>query len=110
MVFPFADKGTLQEWIRKEKPLQKEKLRISKDIVSALRYLEGIRIIHRDLAARNVLVKEQHVIISDLGMSRKNNKDFYKSTAKKYHCDGLHLSRCSTANILINLMSGALVS
>jgi len=82
MILEFAEKGSLEEWIRKKKLSQQEKLQITKELIFAMRYLEGVEVIHRDLAARNILVnKAEQVMISDLGMSRK--MDYYRSTGKE---------------------------
>jgi len=46
-------------------------LKMIKQIVSGMRYLENCKILHRDLSARNILVAEGNKLkISDLGMSR----------------------------------------
>jgi len=82
MVLAFAEKGSLLEFLHQNKFGLDVQLQMIGQIIKALRYLQEKKIIHRDIAARNILVDEaEHMIISDLGMSR--TEDYYASSDTK---------------------------
>ncbi|CAD5206399.1 unnamed protein product [Bursaphelenchus okinawaensis] len=55
-----------------------------KQVASALCYLHSKQFVHRDIAARNVLVANNCCVkLSDFGMSRLVEEDFYKSSCTK---------------------------
>ena len=52
------------------------------NICEGMIYLSEKGIIHRDLAARNILVaSEEQVKISDFGLARLTEKDYYMQTS-----------------------------
>lgn len=63
----------------------------AKQTAAGMSYLEQMKIIHRDLAARNLLVTDHNndnedkylVKISDFGLGRVLEKEYYNSKSKK---------------------------
>ena len=65
--------GNLQSYIAQFHPLpERVIMRISKDVITALKYLHSQNIVHRDLKSANVLIAAENraVKISDFGLSR----------------------------------------
>jgi len=82
----FLPKGSLDTILRKEKEsiTYTDLLVISKHIAAGMQYLEERSIVHRDLALRNLLVGSRdqdkyHVKVSDFGLSRSMQHDYYKT-------------------------------
>ena len=65
--------GNLQSYITQFYPLpERVIMRISKDVITALKYLHSQNIIHRDLKSANILISAENraVKISDFGLSK----------------------------------------
>jgi len=84
IVTEFMARGSLLSLLRVSNELPMTRLvQMSIDICSGMRYLESQKIIHRDLSARNVLVDDHdNVKISDFGMSRVSQAEYYQVTSK----------------------------
>jgi serine/threonine protein kinase len=82
----YLSKGSLDKVLIIEKDLLKieDLITFSKHTAAGMQYLEENKIVHRDLALRNLLVapgtNEKYIIkISDFGLSRIMEKDYYKT-------------------------------
>jgi tyrosine-protein kinase Tec len=90
LVTEFITKGSLRSVLNSESTLTVDDLIwMAKDVAAGMLYLSQVNIIHRDLAARNLLVaastdpaKKYLVKISDLGMGKSMEEDYYSSNEK----------------------------
>eukprot|EP00041_Stephanoeca_diplocostata_P020112 m.442865 g.442865 ORF g.442865 m.442865 type:complete len:678 (-) comp21478_c0_seq1:26-2059(-) len=80
-------------------------LDIITQIAKGMEYLTAHGVLHRDLAARNVLVKSlSNVKISDFGLSRTTDHDYYQATnlgkwpIKWYALESIYFKRFSEAS------------
>ncbi|KAI6229039.1 hypothetical protein M3Y99_01163000 [Aphelenchoides fujianensis] len=86
VVLELAPLGELRQYLRRERETLEfsTQLLFARQIASAVGYLHARQHVHRDIAARNVLVSSpQCVKISDFGMSRLLEGDFYTSSNTK---------------------------
>jgi serine/threonine protein kinase len=81
IVTEFAEKGSLDNYLRDNQISMKTKVHFAKQIAEGMANLNGF--VHRDLAARNILVMQDGTLkIGDFGLSRQLNldKEEYVST------------------------------
>lgn len=65
------EKGNLQDFLEKEKPNMQVKLRIAREVASAISYLHSLEIIHRDIKLLNILLDDSTTsYLCDLGCAR----------------------------------------
>ncbi|CAD5209147.1 unnamed protein product [Bursaphelenchus xylophilus] len=86
VVMEMMQLGELRQYLKREKNrlTTATQLLFCKQIASALCYLHSKQFVHRDIAARNVLVANHRCVkLSDFGMSRLVEEDFYKSSCTK---------------------------
>ncbi|KAG8992159.1 hypothetical protein FRB94_011932 [Tulasnella sp. JGI-2019a] len=72
IVCPLAPNGSLQDYVRREKPSDLSRLRLALDILNGLVYLHGLNppVIHGDIKAGNSLVNREHrAVLSDFGLA-----------------------------------------
>ncbi|KJE96419.1 ephrin type-A receptor 4a [Capsaspora owczarzaki ATCC 30864] len=79
--------GSLRNYLLDNKPSLNLKMLLGYNwqIVSAMSYLEHVKVIHRDLATRNILVATRQVVkLTDFGLSRVlTEDDIYTATGGK---------------------------
>ncbi|MGQ0642342.1 MAG: serine/threonine-protein kinase [Gemmatimonadaceae bacterium] len=70
-VMPMVDGESLRERLRRDKQLSvRDALRITRDVVSALRAAHEQNIVHRDIKPANILLKGGRAIVADFGIAR----------------------------------------
>lgn len=73
-VMPFLDGETLAQRLAREKQLSiNESMRITTEVVSALRYSHERGILHRDIKPSNVMLTGGHAVVMDFGIARAMN-------------------------------------
>ncbi|XP_003747168.2 tyrosine-protein kinase JAK2 [Galendromus occidentalis] len=81
LVMEFIGMGALPAYLEanKEKLSHRELIKFTRDVASAMEYLESRKIIHRDLAARNILVQSETCVkLSDFGLAHTlSDADYY---------------------------------
>ncbi|RHZ86490.1 hypothetical protein Glove_50g74 [Diversispora epigaea] len=72
LVLQYAEDGNLRTYLRNNfKNLDWEtKIKMAQDITNGLCYMHEKNIVHRDLHSKNVLVHEERLLITDLGLSK----------------------------------------
>lgn len=71
LVLEFAEKGSLESLMKKERLSLESKLTFAYQISLALEYLHSKGVIHRDLSCRNVLITSDYIAkLTDFGLSR----------------------------------------
>ncbi|RGB29780.1 kinase-like domain-containing protein [Rhizophagus diaphanus] len=82
MILEFANQGNLREYLKNSFKflLWSDKIQMSLDIVSGLKYLHSKQIIHRDLHAKNILVDNNRLMIADFGTSKQLSESTPNST------------------------------
>ena len=83
MVFEFCAGGSLFSFLHEKKAqiTRWEKIRLAKELASALEYLHSETIIHRDLSSRNILLtNELKVKLADFGCARNIPAGTYQPT------------------------------
>ncbi|KAK2151036.1 hypothetical protein LSH36_378g02051 [Paralvinella palmiformis] len=86
LVMEYVENGSLNKYLLKSRNdlLQQKLFRFGLEIAEGMEYLGSKMIVHRDLAARNILVtKECHMKISDFGLARVVEGDYYKLNSSK---------------------------
>ncbi|RHZ46455.1 hypothetical protein Glove_621g24 [Diversispora epigaea] len=75
LVLQYAKDGDLRTYLRINfKSLDwKTKINMAKDITSGLRCIHDENMVHKDLHSKNILVHEQRLLITDLGLSQSVN-------------------------------------
>ncbi|CAB5359823.1 unnamed protein product [Rhizophagus irregularis] len=78
LVMEYADGGTLREYLKKrfEKPKLSwnSKLKLARQLSSAVSCLHNEGTIHRDLHSNNVLIHKNNIKLADFGLSKKVEK------------------------------------
>ncbi|XP_028968727.1 tyrosine-protein kinase SYK-like [Galendromus occidentalis] len=89
MVMEFLELGSLPAYLELNKRSlgDRELIKFSCDIASAMEYLEREKIVHRDLAARNILVEsESKVKLSDFGLAHHLHDGASHSAKSRDRC------------------------
>lgn len=72
LALEYISGGTLFDYMQKRGPLfEKYAKVVTKQIVSALVYLHGKRLLHRDLKLENILLDGERVVLVDFGLSNQ---------------------------------------
>jgi serine/threonine protein kinase len=88
MVIEFMAEGSLDKFLERMQQdiASLDLVRMAKDTITGMLYLEENNIVHRDLALRNLLVckvdGKYTVKVSDFGLSRSTEKGYYQSDEK----------------------------
>ena len=83
LVLEFVPGGTLFEHIQSRGALQEDESRgLCRQLISAIAYLHGERILHRDLKLENIMLNRGHLVLIDFGLS--NN--WYPGKMMNTHC------------------------
>ncbi len=73
-VMPFLDGETLAQRLARERQLSiGESMRITTEVVSALRYSHERGVLHRDIKPANVMLTGGHAVVMDFGIARAMN-------------------------------------
>ncbi|XP_063694978.1 uncharacterized protein LOC134826520 [Bolinopsis microptera] len=80
LIMNFYKFGSLDKYIEQNSDIPVERLCLfASQIAEGMKFLSNENYIHRDLSTRNVLVQNQYKVrISDLGLSRSVEKQYYK--------------------------------
>ncbi|ROT72658.1 putative insulin receptor, partial [Penaeus vannamei] len=94
LVMEYMNCGDLLRYIRSRKPPDDDILSVitidhvcamAVQIADGMAYLASRKIVHRDLAARNCLINDNmNIKISDFGMARLTDNDYYRIRESKY--------------------------
>ncbi|CAG8565650.1 4261_t:CDS:2, partial [Scutellospora calospora] len=76
LVLEYADSGTLESYLRENfKYLTwNDKIRFALQTASAVRYLHSKRIVHLGLNSNNILIHQNNIKLSDIGLSKRLTK------------------------------------
>lgn len=82
LVMEYVDGCTLKEFL-KQNPPRRTRLKIAREILSALSYFHSLQIIHRDLKPENILITHNgnNVKIIDFGLADSDSYTFLKQPA-----------------------------
>ncbi|KLL04733.1 MAG: hypothetical protein MRERV_13c031 [Mycoplasmataceae bacterium RV_VA103A] len=72
-VADYKEEGNLREYLKKQKSDFKDKLEQIKEVVQGLDAIHNENLIHRDFHSGNLLIEDQCIFISDLGLSQPAN-------------------------------------
>lgn len=71
MVSKWCEHGTSLDYLKKQKPATRERLKLSQDVSNGLQYLHGLKVIHGDLKPTNILIDNDCVAkLCDFGLVR----------------------------------------
>ena len=82
IVMEYVDGRTLADFLA-EKPSKKQRLKVLRELLSAMRYYHSLQIVHRDLKPSNILVtrKGDNVKIIDFGLADSDDYAVLKGPA-----------------------------
>jgi serine/threonine protein kinase len=74
-VMPYLEGETLAQRVARERQLPvEEAVRITTEVVSALRYAHDRNILHRDIKPANIMLTGGHAVVMDFGIARAMDK------------------------------------
>src|SRR5688572_21826469 len=81
-VMPFLEGETLAQRLARERQLPvAEAMRITTEVVSALRYAHERGVLHRDIKPANIMLTGGHAVVMDFGIARAMDKAASRLTA-----------------------------
>ena len=70
-IMPFIEGESLRAKLAREGELPvQESIRVLREVLDALRYAHGHRVVHRDIKPDNILLSDQHALVTDFGVAK----------------------------------------